>query len=62
MQSVRDAVQGRQLQVVFLGPRQCVKPNVVSGDREKHEFQVVHIARAGRKAMERMAGLPRGDG
>ena len=29
---------------------------------ERHEFQVVHIARAGRKAMERMAGLPRGDG
>ena len=29
---------------------------------ERHEFQVVHIARAGRKAMERMASLPRGDG
>ena len=29
---------------------------------EKHEFQVVHIARAGKKAMERMADLPRGDG
>ena len=29
---------------------------------ERHEFQVVHIARAGKRAMERMAGLPRGDG
>ena len=32
------------------------------GAGERHEFQVVHIARAGKKAMERMAGLPRGDG
>ena len=29
---------------------------------ERREFQVVHIARAGKRAMERMAGLPTGDG
>ena len=29
---------------------------------ERHEFRVVHIAKAGRRMMERLAELPRGDG
>ena len=46
----------------LLGLPRGARPRKRRQEEERREFRVVHIAKAGRRMMERLAELPRGDG